>query len=75
MICCSNCRFWLSGLPSHWYGECHRHTPQFDLSARWPITSKVDWCGEYEMRDGTAVFVSARDVLTPPALGWHGGAV
>ncbi len=58
---CGNCRFWLSGGDS--IGQCRRYAPKVMLDpvrktetycevkrvwTRWPLTTSVDWCGEFE---------------------------
>jgi hypothetical protein len=56
---CGSCRFWLSSgmIPGSERGEqqgsCKRHAPQlFSIGTlagvRWPRTSELDWCGDWE---------------------------
>jgi hypothetical protein len=56
---CGLCRFWLSSgvIPGSERGEqhgmCKRHSPQLVIigamaASRWPQTSELDWCGDWE---------------------------
>jgi hypothetical protein len=56
---CGSCRFWSSSgvIPGSERGKqqgpCKRHAPQLVVivgmtAARWPHTSELDWCGDWE---------------------------
>lgn len=61
MIHCGGCVYWApmsgeEGRGTSKFGYCHRHAPS-PLSAepaswRWPITSRIGWCGEGRAKEG-----------------------
>jgi hypothetical protein len=53
---CETCVYWLpsagDGRPQPLFGQCRRQPPTLVLTpegarARWPSTSRLDWCGEH----------------------------
>jgi hypothetical protein len=67
---CGSCRFWEStgAIPGSERGElqgnCKRHAPQLVvtgalLSTKWPTTSELNWCGDWE--DGIPGDVSGEE--------------
>ncbi len=49
---CASCRFWWDG-PQGDTGTCRAQPPQIDQGTTvWSETSKTDWCGSWELRDG-----------------------
>ena len=56
---CGSCRFWRlpgSDEGDKTHGDCRCYTPEvipgLDGSfRRWPVTYRMDWCGEFERKD------------------------
>lgn len=51
---CDECRFFRMREHAVNQGECRRHAPvvrQENPFARWPITDRDRWCGEYEAKE------------------------
>ncbi len=52
---CKLCRFWMylevyQKQDGKSFGACKRHSPTSGKwgNTEWPVTSEVDWCGEFE---------------------------
>jgi hypothetical protein len=60
---CMHCRFWdrgyysALGVDEDSKGNCRRPAPTADQYGRgqWPETMAVDWCGEWEPKDGEEI--------------------
>lgn len=52
---CSRCRYWVSHIG--YQGLCRRRAPVYEtsqhdsLTARFPETDHLSWCGEFEVRN------------------------
>ncbi len=52
-IRCKRCRWWAVDEVGA-FGDCRKRTPGWDLKegmARWPVTAKWHWCGEWERKE------------------------
>lgn len=55
---CENCIFYKESSNDNWSGQCHRHAPNSRVEEGsqpsgliipvWPVTSRRDWCGDWE---------------------------
>ena len=53
---CENCKFWKLAPKEKREEQCRRHAPKPEIlrlevpfwAARWLVTQRSDWCGEYE---------------------------
>lgn len=57
MDSCETCRFWRILGAVNEPKKCHSTAPSPSLTegkAKWPITGKEEWCGEYEHEDKAA---------------------
>lgn len=55
MKTCDTCEYWRAyGIREHAeFGDCRRHAPTRDVRTVtiWPVTLKVDGCGDHKLRD------------------------
>lgn len=50
---CHLCRYWQPDIVDFRVGSCRRHAPiRGPMGGAWPITKRMDWCGEFRERYG-----------------------
>lgn len=65
-FCCANCEYWCQFTKKPNEGECRKYPPEVmpsysfavfvgdtDAGTHWPITSQVEWCGEFVNKNAT----------------------